>query len=288
MGAYFASCAFSCNYCICPCCYPFLTDGKLGKHDGAEGKSLFTDPLGLVVYDKWCKEGFVYKHREALFEHISKATDGGKIQSIEEQKMDDDLVVMDFGCGTGIFTEILCNKFVTDSRDILLCMDISPQCIQFVRNNVVDNGKAGQAHVEYYCNDPNTLCLDNLDNRYDDNGVDLILMAFVLRHISKKNGDRDSILKELFKSCKVGGTFVVFEYSEQFIADRAEKHGHKIHDEERPLMIEEEDNMMEGFKDCDELQEYIQGFGFQIQERIMEDVFGDNQWMLLFRKPRGP
>ena len=302
MGAYFASCAYTCNQCICPCCYPWLTGGKLGKTD----QNLYTDPLALVVYDKWCKEDIVYKHRELVFEHISKATDGGRIQSIEEEKMDEDLVILDFGCGTGIYAEILNEKFVSDSRDTLLFMDLSPQCIQFVRNNVIENSRKFQyTHVEYYCNDPDTLSLchfcaytrvfvilftlyslDNLDNKYDDNGIDVILMAFVLRYISKKNGDRDSIMKELFKACKVGGTFVVFEVSEQFIAQRAEQHGHKIHDEQRPLMNEEE--RMEGFKSCDDLVGYIEGFGFQLQERIMEDVFHDNQWILLFRKPRGP
>merc|ERR1719410_2197869 len=102
--------------------------------------------MGLVCYDKWCKEdSIVYKHRESIFDQISKYNINGdttrRIQSVEEELVDKDMVILDFGCGTGIYTEMLCKTFITDSRDTLLCMDISPQCIQFVRNNVVENNK---------------------------------------------------------------------------------------------------------------------------------------------------
>ncbi len=47
--------------------------------------------------------------------------------------------------------------------------------------------------------------------------MDLILMSFVLHHISMQNNNRDCILKELFKACKINGMFVIFEYGPGFM-----------------------------------------------------------------------
>ena len=172
------------------------------------------------------------------------------------------------------------NEEDINGGEIRLYPLLSPQCLQFVRQHVVENNKElNHCHIEYYCNEPNSLCLE----KYNDSGIDVILMAFVIHHISAESGDRDSILLEVFKSCKVGGIFAVFELGPDFIKEMESKHGsHKMQDEHEPL---NKKSNMDGFRTSDEIQEYVEGFGCKFVEKIMEDTFGENYWILLFTKP---
>eukprot|EP01084_Bolivina_argentea_P295900 509555_1 len=279
MGTCLASCLYTCECCVCDCCYVCLMNGYCGKHDGAPGENMFNSPLGLTIYNKWCKDDETYKFRNEIFNEVSRSANNGKLEVNEEDKVDEDLVVLDFGCGTGIFTEILCQTFLTNHNDTLICMDISPQCIQFVRDKVVESNKdLKHFHVEYYCNNENSL---DLETRYNENSMDIILMSFVMHHISIQNDNRDCILKELYKACKINGILVIFEYGPEFMKEMHGKYHHKIHDEQQPLKDDENMNTFETFED---IKQYVETFGFVFGERIMEDTFGDKQWLLLFRK----
>ena len=97
MGICAASCLYTCDCCISSCCFDGLMNGWFGK-----GDKVFNDPLGLVIYDKWAKQDDVYKYREEIFKEIAGATDGGRLESYDEDAVDKDLVILDFGCGTGI------------------------------------------------------------------------------------------------------------------------------------------------------------------------------------------
>ena len=174
-------------------------------------------------------------------------------------------------------------------------MDVSPQCIQFVRNRVVnDNKNLKNNHIEYFCNDPNSLCLET---NYNSDDIDIIIMAFVMHHINKKNGDRESTMKEIYKACKPGGIFVVFELGKDYFKDKG--HDKKVYDEPKSREEEEKQPLTadhdndhghdeeDKFENVEEIKEYVEGFGFRFDEQIMEDTFGDKEWILLFKKPIG-
>eukprot|EP01083_Nonionella_stella_P302850 1045854_1 len=294
MGLCLASCLYTCDCCISPCCYGCLMHGCCGKHDGDDGDNMFNSALGLVIYNKWVKsESPAYLHRKALFDHVLGFTDGGKILSREAtdhsiKKVDNDLVVLDIGCGTGVFTEILCHTFLTTPDDTLICMDISPLCLQFVRDRVVDSNKQlRNLNIDYFCNESHSLALGS---NHSDNKIDVILMAFVLHHISPENGDRENILKEAYKACKVGGTFTVIELGPDFLKGDDHHHGHghhgaKVHEHEEQQPLKESHGHMHGFENCDALQRCVESVGFRFADRICTDMLGVNtQWALVFRK----
>ena len=285
MGACAASLLSACDCCISDCCYGCLDDGMCGKVNGPDGDNIYNSPLGLVLYNSQRKQSNVYNMREEIFNEIAASTDGGRIQSNEDEKVDEDLTILDFGCGTGIFTEIICQTWLTNDRDKLLEMDVSPQCIQFIRNNVIEsNKKLKNFHIEYFCNDPNSLCLE--DSNYDNNKIDIIIMAFSMSYISNKK-DRDQIMKQLYNACKSGGIIVVFEYDKNYKGNKP----NKINDEEQvPLKGDDglENDINRGYGKEEEIKEYVESFGFEYGETIsdkFEDSLGDTQWIILFKKP---
>lgn len=274
MGACAAPILSTCECCISDCCWGCV-----------DGDNIYTDQLGLILYNSQRKKSNVYHMREEIFNEIAASTDGGRIQSKDEEKIDEDLIILDFGCGTGIFTEIICQTWLTNDKDKLLEMDVSPQCIQFVRNNVIENNNhLKNFHIEYFCNESNSLCLE--DSNYDNNKIDIIIMAFSLSYIANKN-NRDQIMKQLFNASKTGGIIVIFEYDRN---KYKEDKSNKIKDEEQqPLKAGDglENDTNKGYGNEEELKQYVESFGFEYGETL-SDKFEetlDDEWIILFRKP---
>lgn len=200
------------------------------------------------------KQDRVYAEREKIFDEIK--------QSVQCASNDTNFTVLDLGCGTGAFTPILAETFIKATSGTLICMDISPQCLQFVRNRVVDSDHdLKDLQIEYFCNEPGSLCLESAGSSSPN--IDVVIMSFVLHQISLKKGDRDSIMKEVHAACKVNGLLIVFEFG----TDNQEK-----------------EDALASFEGADVINQYVEQFGFQFEKRIMEYTFGDSRWISMFRK----
>eukprot|EP01084_Bolivina_argentea_P069412 126296_1 len=286
MGGCIEGCFLHCmkgtlNCCICDCCYGKYRTGFCTHHETSDGKTVFNDAFALILYDKWSKESTVYEHREQIFHDIYR-------YGITDQNVVRNFNILDVGCGTGTFSEVLGETFMKHHDDTLICLDVSPQCLHWVRTRVVEDpfGVLHDKHVEYFLNEANTLCLET---NYDENDIDVVLMAFTMRHISVKTGDRYSMIKELYKVCKEGGIFIVIEngpgFMNQFVnSDALEETTDKEQDDAGLLENAQNPTVDDSLKSCESLQQYVETFGFIFVAKIMEDTFGNNQWILLFRK----
>jgi len=127
----FLHCIKRCGCCICNCCYGLNGKAFCTMCETASGKTVFNGAFDLILYDKWVKQTELYHHRVEIFKQLQRVV-------IPNKNVVEDQVILDVGCGTGAFTEVLCNAFMPNSGDKLLCLDSSPQCIHFVRTRVVD------------------------------------------------------------------------------------------------------------------------------------------------------
>lgn len=206
-------------------------------------------------------------------------------------------LVVDLGCGTGVWTESLCRAFMPNRTGKVICVDTSPQCLHYLRTRVVEK-MAPQLtsdidlekfKFEYFYNEPSKLCLDTAN--YGNNMMDIIFMAFVLNHISAPKGDRHCIMKELFKVCRPGGHLILFEHGSEFMAqfqDNASGDAGGGMDESRDVELlagtANEEEEMYGFESAKELQRFVEGYGFDCISRIMDEEFGDRYWLFVFEK----
>mmetsp|Transcript_56653 Transcript_56653/g.50978 ORF Transcript_56653/g.50978 Transcript_56653/m.50978 type:complete len:284 (-) Transcript_56653:60-911(-) len=275
----FLHCMKRCGCCICGCCYgPSSKKLYCTLHETGNNETVFNSPFSLILYDKWTKQSDLFLNRVAIFEQLS---------NLIKFKENNSNTILDLGCGTGAYTEILCKTFMSSTSDTLICCDTSPQCIHFVRTRVVeknDDLNSKDYHIEYFNNDSNKLCIDS---NYNTNQINIIFMSLILNHISVFTGDRHSILKEVYEYCKPGGSLIIFEYGTAFMRQFESNNDGKEEDDNQQLLKNAGDDDYGDikFKSCDALQRYVQEFGFQFQTRIMDETFGDNYWILLFKKP---
>ena len=270
-----------CPCCICDCCYGSSEKAFCTLHETKNGKTEFNSPFSLILYDKWCKQNDLYQNRDRIFEQLLDVIIPNKDNRSQKR------IILDLGCGTGAFTEILCKTFMSSNNDTLICLDSSPQCIHFLRTRVIERNKDlnNKYNFEYFNNDSNTLCLQS---NYNKNDIDIIFMSFVMNHISTKNGDRHSILKEVYQYCKPGGTFIVFEYGTQFLDKfKDNKSGKNDEKENDQLLKNDQIDTIDTaqFPSCDALISYVEGFGFKLSAQIMKETFADKNWILSFNKP---
>ena len=287
-----ASCAYSCGCCICDCCLNKYRD----SNGVIETDLMFNDELGLVIYDKMSKDTSlnpIYGNREKNFKELQIILNNHRIDNNE---IDQDLVIADIGCGTGGYTEIICDTFISNNSDKLLCIDKSPKCLQFIRDKIIKKNKNLQNYdLLYICNETDSL---SLPDRYITNAIDLSFMAFTLYHINKN----EKILKEIFKSLKPNGIFVICEFSpDHFIEvddklfstetsldliDKNKKYqAVSDHDEDLNILnnITSSSSTNQMFQTQQELQEFICSFGFKFEQNI-KHLFDNQQWILIFRK----
>ena len=117
----------------------------------------------------------IYDNREANFKELQLILNNHRI---DNNQVDEDLVIADIGCGTGGYTEVICDTFISNKSDKLLCIDKSPKCLQFIRDRVIKSNKRLQGYdISYICNEIDTL---SLPDQYTTNAVDFAFMAFTL------------------------------------------------------------------------------------------------------------
>mmetsp|Transcript_58523 Transcript_58523/g.96923 ORF Transcript_58523/g.96923 Transcript_58523/m.96923 type:complete len:290 (+) Transcript_58523:32-901(+) len=277
-------CLKRCGCCICGCCYsPALVKGFCTHHQTEDNKTIFNSPFNLILYDKWCKEGEVYQQREAVFDQLSNIVIPNK-NLVQERR------VMDVGCGTGAFTEMLCKTFMLSGSDALILCDTSSQALHWMRTRVIermDTSLMGQYRVEYYNNDNNKLCLES---NYEHNEIDIAFMSFALNHMSVQTGDRHCMLTEIYSYCKPGASFIVIEHGTKFLAPFKDDVGkqpiNNPTDDQELLTADTVVDVNLGFASCDALVQFVEGFGFKLETRVMESTFDDQQWILVFKKPK--
>ena len=150
-----ASCAYSCDCCICDCC--------LNKYRDSNGimqvDNMFNDELGLVIYDKMTRDSKLnpmYANREENFKQLQLILNENRI---DNNQVDEDLVVADIGCGTGSYTKIICDTFISSKTDKLLCVDISPKCLQFIRDKIINKSSSLQTYDISYIKEVNEFIM---------------------------------------------------------------------------------------------------------------------------------
>jgi len=306
----FLHCIKRCGCCICDCCFGLKGKAFCTLHETSPGKTVFNGPFDLILYDKWIKQTELYQNRVAIFKELQRLL-------IPNKNVVEDQVILDVGCGTGAFTEVMAKALMLHASDTMVCLDASPQCIHYVRTRVVEklvprivsdtlsrssmSFSAGadleKLHFEYFCNNDarddsapdNALCIDS---NYGDNDISIAFMSLVLNHVSVRRGDRHCLMKQLFSVLKPNGAFVLFEFGirfmQQFTSDAQSGGGGGAvggGDNEQLLTVEADDDTQHGFASSEALQRYVEGYGFTLETRIMEDTFGDDFWLFVFRKP---
>ena len=286
----FLHCLKRCTCCICDCCYGSGTNKAFCTlHETKPGKTVFNDPFSLILYDKWAKQSEVYLEREKIFTEIAPMVINRNVVT--------ERLVIDMGCGTGVWTESLCKTFMPGRTGKVICLDTSPQCLHYVRTRVVEKMAVEQLssdldleqfHFEYFYNEPNKLCLETANYGRDD--IDIVFMAFVLNHISAPKGDRHCIMKELFKVCRPGGHMILFEHGSEFMAQFQDGAKGAVGgmDESRDVELlagSVLDEDVYGFESAKELQRFVEGYGFDCISRVMDEQFGDRFWLFVFEKP---
>lgn len=264
-----------------------MTKAFCTLHETDSGQTVFNDPFSLILYDKWAKQSEVYLNRDAIFAEIAPLVINRNVVT--------ERLIVDMGSGTGIWTESLCKTFMPGRSGKMICLDTSPQCSHFLRTRVVQrmapqltaDVDLSNFKFEYFINEPSKLCLDSAN--YRRNQMDIIFMAFVLNHISAPKGDRHCIMKELFKFCRPGGHLIVFEHGHEFMAQFETEQRATPDDESRDVELlagsANEDNASYGFDSAGELQRFVESYGFDFVERIMDEKFGDRYWLFVFEKP---
>ena len=310
MGSVIACCAYSCNCCICDCCL----NKYLDKNGIISDEAMFDDDLGLVIYDiisKKQKLNPIYENRENIFKELQLILNNHRI---DNNRIDEDLIVADIGCGTGNYTKIICDTFITSTNDQLLCIDISPKCLQFIREKIVNKNKMMKTYnIKWICNNKTSLCLPK---DLQQNNIDLALLSFTLYHIKKSH----SMLQELYQSLKQNGVFVIFEFSPEHFTEVDDKlystenilkgikngngknnnkkykavSGDDLDDDDYDDSIIDDINGDDGkkkngkvknnmFQTTDELKQFISSFGFKF-EKMIKHLYDNQQWIFIFRK----
>jgi len=260
-------------------------------HETDSGETVFNDPFKLILYDKWAKKSEVYLQRDDIFAEIAPM--------VVNRNVVTERLIIDMGCGTGVWTESLCKTFMPGRSGKVLCLDVSPQCLHYVRTRVVKRMGPGTSELdltkfkfEYFNNDPGNLSLENAHANYGRNDIDIIFMAFVLNHISAPKGDRHTIMQELFKVCRPGGHLILFEHGNEFMAQFQKGQGNgdggredEEHDVELLAGAANEENETYGFDSAGELQRFMESYGFDCISRVMDEKFGDRYWLFVFEKP---
>lgn len=259
-------------------------------HETKPGQTVFNDPFSLILYDKWAKQSEVYLERDAIFQEIAPMVINRNVVT--------ERLIIDMGCGTGVWTESLCKTFMPGRSGKMMCLDVSPQCLHFVRTRVVEKMTPQFSEeldltnfkFEYFDNEPSKLCIENAN--YGRNDIDIIFMAFVLNHISAPKGDRHCIMKELYKVCRPGGHFILFEHGHQFMAqfksDNANGTAGGVNEDRDVELLAgsaNEEDASYGFESAGELQRFVEGYGFHSLGQVMEETFEDRYWLFVFEKP---
>merc|ERR1712176_757411 len=105
-----------------------------------------------------------------------------------------------------------------------------------------------------------------------------------MNHISAKNGDRHCIFKQVHALCKQNAFLIVFEFGTQFL-----KQYEQTNNDEQNVqnaLLSKENETKTSFEDWNAMKAYVEDFGFEFVQRIMPDTFGDDFWILLFKKPK--
>jgi ubiquinone/menaquinone biosynthesis C-methylase UbiE len=110
---------------------------------------------------------------------------------LETQKEKGKLNILDLGCGPGLYTEIFAEK-----GHSIMGVDISKNSIEYARKSAKDKGL-----------NANYLNANYLEINLESDNYDLIVLIYTDLGVLM-SGERDSLLKMIYRVLKKGGTFI--------------------------------------------------------------------------------